>query len=144
MYNGTRLCCIWLCVYVHFCFMILYFVRNDEIKLFNQSIKTNASISLTQTKLSSLVAIEVVTRQRPMRAERKISWKSHFRFVTNNYDLYRISVSISVLGIMSVYKNHFDKVLGYSHFLLKGIANIQRRVFMCHRYDDTCMQFLRI
>ena len=33
-----RLCCIWLCVYVHLCFMILCFVRNDEIKLFNQSI----------------------------------------------------------------------------------------------------------
>ena len=27
-----RLCCIWLCMYVHFCFIILYFVRNDKTK----------------------------------------------------------------------------------------------------------------
>ena len=39
-----RLCCIWLYVCVHFCFMILYVVRNDEIKLFNHSFIIEGSL----------------------------------------------------------------------------------------------------
>ena len=94
-----RLCCIWLCVYVHFSFMILYFVRNDEIKLFNKKTNINEDIrACTQRPLSPYCHFQINLCDRKVihfHFHRILS-HTHCTFISILYVSYRILGKLGV------------------------------------------------